>query len=115
MAFSRDRLARYQALLREVNERLLELSDGGDGSMEFLCECSNDECTTTLTMSRDEYESVRERPTRFVVLSGHELLEIENVVDRRNGFAVVEKVTGTDYAVETDPPGQASKGSGNGR
>jgi hypothetical protein len=104
MSVTLERLARNQALFREVNERLLELTDGfRDGSMTFVCECSHEDCTATVTMSHDEYESVRARPTYFIVLSGHELLEIEDVVDRRDGFTVVEKTTGTDHAVETDP------------
>jgi hypothetical protein len=110
MVASLERLARNQALFREVNERLLELSDGfQDGSMTFVCECSNDDCTATVTMTREDYESVRARATLFVVLTGHELLEVEDVVDRRDGFTVVEKTTGRYHAVETDPRRHGSK------
>jgi hypothetical protein len=104
MSVSLERLARNQALFREVNERLLELADGfQDGSMEFVCECSTEDCTQTLTMSHDDYESVRAHSTFFVIASGHEVLAVENVVDRRNGWTIVQKVTESDYAIETDP------------
>jgi hypothetical protein len=105
MSVSLERLARNQALFREVNERLLELSEGfQDGSMQqFVCECSNEECTLTITMNHDEYESVRARSTFFVVSTGHEILEVEKVIDRQNGWTIVQKVTASDYAVETDP------------
>lgn len=104
MSVSLERLARNQALFREVNERLLELSEGlQDGSMQFVCECSNDDCTVTVTMNHKEYESVRAHSTFFVVASGHEILEVENVIDRQDGWAIVQKVAETDYAVETDP------------
>jgi hypothetical protein len=104
MSVSLERLARNQALFREVNERLLELSEGfHDGSMEFVCECSTEDCTLTVTMNHDEYESVRAHSTFFVVASGHEILEIEKIIDRRDGWAIVQKVTESDYAVETDP------------
>ena len=104
MSVSLERLARNQALFREVNERLLELSDGfQDGSMQFVCECSNEDCTLTVTMNHDEYESVRAHSTFFVVSTGHEILEVEKVIDSRDGWTIVQKVTESDYAVETDP------------
>ena len=104
MSVSLERLARNQALFREVNERLLELSDGfQDGSMQFVCECSSEDCTLTVDMNHNEYESVRAHSTFFVVVTGHEILEVENVVDRQNGWTIVQKVTESDYAVQTDP------------
>jgi hypothetical protein len=104
MSVSLERLARNQALFREVNERLLELSDGfQDGAMQFVCECSQDDCTLTITLSHDEYESVRAHSTFFVIATGHEILEVEKVIDSRNGWTIVQKVTASDYAVETDP------------
>ena len=104
MSVSLERLARNQALFREVNERMLELNDGFDGnSMVFVCECSNVDCTATLAISRDDYESVRSHATFFAIAPDHEILEIEKVIDERNGFTIVQKVTESDYAVETDP------------
>ncbi|TMM25960.1 MAG: hypothetical protein E6F94_07320 [Actinobacteria bacterium] len=104
MSVSLERLARNQALFREVNERLLELSDGfQDGSMQFVCECSNEDCTETVTMNHQAYESVRAHSTFFVIVSGHEILQVEKVIDSRDGWTIVQKVTESDYAVETDP------------
>ena len=99
MSVSLERLARNQALFREVNERMLELNDGfQDGSsMVFVCECSNVDCTATMTIGRENYESVRAHPTFFAIASGHELLEIEKVIDERNDFTIVQKLTETDY------------------
>ena len=109
MSVSLERLARNQALFREVNERLLELTEGfQDGSMQFVCECSNEDCTQTVTMNHDDYESVRAHSTFFVITSGHEILEVEKIIDRRNGWTIVQKVTASDYAVETDPRRQES-------
>jgi len=104
MSVSLERLARNQALFREVNERLLELSEGfQDGSMQFVCECSSEDCTDTLTMNHDQYEAVRAHSTFFVVASGHEILEVEKVIDRNGGYTIVQKVTAGDYATATDP------------
>jgi len=104
MSVSLERLARNQALFREVNERLLDLNDGlQEGSMVFVCECSHVDCTATMPLGRADYESVRAHPTFFAIVPGHEILEIEKIIDQRNGFTIVQKLTETDYVVETDP------------
>lgn len=104
MSVSLERLARNQALFREVNERLLELTDGfRNGSIQFICECSQEDCTETLTLSQERYESVRAHSTFFVVATGHEILEVEKVIDRNDGYTIVQKVMASDYAVATDP------------
>jgi hypothetical protein len=104
MSVSLERLARNQALFREVNERLLELADGfQNGSMQFICECSQEDCTETMTLSHEQYESVRAHSTFFVIATGHEILEVEKVIDHNDGYTIVQKVTAMDYVVETDP------------
>jgi hypothetical protein len=104
MSVSLERLARNQALFREVNERLLELSESSqDGAMQFVCECSNEDCTLTINMNHKEYESVRGHSTFFVIATGHEILEIEKIIDRQDGWMIVQKVNEGDYVVETDP------------
>ena len=104
MPVSLERLARNQALFREVNERLLELADGfQDGSMQFVCECSQEDCTETLTLSHERYESVRAHSTFFVIATDHEILEVEKVIDSNDGYTIVQKVMASDYAVATDP------------
>jgi NAD-dependent DNA ligase len=40
----------------------------------------------------DEYERVRQTPTRFLVRRGHVIPEVEEVVQRRRRYAIVEKV-----------------------
>jgi hypothetical protein len=104
MSTSLERLARNQALFREVNERLLQLAGGfQDGAVDIVCECSREDCTTTLAVVRDDYEWVRANARLFLVATGHELLEVERVVDRRDGFTVVEKIMETEFAEESDP------------
>ena len=103
MSVSLERLARNGALFRQVDERLPELSEGvQDGSMQFVCECSNEDCTATIKMNHAGYESVRAHSTFFVVAPGHEMLEVEKIIDRREGWTIVQKVSDSDYAAETD-------------
>jgi hypothetical protein len=102
VSVSLERLARRQTLFREVNERIEELTDGEDRSIQILCECSDTDCLVTLELSKEDYERVRLVPTWFAIEQGHEIAEIERVVGEFNGYAVVEKIVGQKYAEETD-------------
>jgi hypothetical protein len=42
-------------------------------------------------LTRAEYEYIRFDPRRFVMIAGHELPEIESVVQRRAGYVAIEK------------------------
>ena len=83
MPLSSQRLARNQVIFREVNERLRALADAvPDGKTDYLCECSDVECTDKIELRLLEYESVRARPKTFFIISGHERLEVERIVDQ---------------------------------
>ena len=103
MSVSLERLARNQVLFREVNERLREMIGDSGTPTEFLCECSNPDCTETIALDLDEYEAVRSSPNLFAVTRGHEIATIERVVGESDTFKLVEKIIGADYAVQTDP------------
>jgi hypothetical protein len=99
-----ERVGKNEALFREVNERIREVS-AFDGDVEFLCECGDASCTQPITMSIAEYEALRAHPTRFVIVPGHEFPDLERVVEQNDRYAVVEKSPGVDadIAIETDP------------
>ena len=82
--------ARNQALCREVNERIESISETA-GELQLLCECADLDCTETMTMSVAEYERIRGSAVRFPVIPGHQLSEIENVVEENERYAVVQK------------------------
>jgi len=101
-----ERLARNEALFREVNERIREVSDNFGEDQEtydFVCECSDAACTQRVVLTRAQYEDVRSDPTRFVVVKGHVLPEIEAVVDQAEDHVVVEKEgAAADIAIHLD-------------
>jgi len=98
------RVAKNEVLFREVNERIRELAPGG-GPTEFLCECGDAGCVEPVQLSLARYEEVRRDPARFFVRPGHQLPDIEDVVEESGGFLVVMKREGTpaDIAEENDP------------
>lgn len=107
---SRDeRLAVNETLFRAANERITENADqwgvAQPGTeIEFFCECSSRDCRLRIRLTVAEYERIRRDPHQFFVRRGHELLEIERVVESSADYLVVRKVgVAGDVAVETDP------------
>lgn len=91
-----ERIARNEALLREVNERIHDVGSGlqvlpGDGELDFRCECGRPQCDVLVHMLASDYERVRAENDRFVVVPGHEDANIERVVERTEGYVVVDK------------------------
>ncbi len=59
-----------------------------------------------------EYERVRSNPTWFVIKLDHDLAQIERVVSRDDGYAVVEKLIVEEYMRENDPRSDSPERSG---
>jgi hypothetical protein len=110
MSESLERLARNQALFREVNERI-ETIAGDNDVVEFVCECSNTDCSSTIKLSRSEYERVRSDSSWFVIKLDHDIAQIERVVSRDDGYVVVEKLIAEEYLEQTDPRADGSEAS----
>jgi hypothetical protein len=102
-----ERRAGNEALFREVNERMEDLSSDEseqDGLFGVVCECGRADCTELIEVTRAEYESVRSDPRRFIVVPGHEHTDTARVVERNSGFFVVEKLEdAAEIAIEHDP------------
>jgi uncharacterized protein (DUF1499 family) len=99
-------VALTEAAFRVANERMARWDERhADGAEEmYLCECAAQPCRERIRLSRDEYESVRSDPRRFVVVPGHVIPELETVVQSSPGYEVIEKPSALlDLLVETDP------------
>lgn len=75
---------------RQVNEAI-ERGTRAAGSAVFVCECGKLGCTSTVELTIAEYEDVRSGFERFLVIPGHELEDIEDVIERHDGYLVVAK------------------------
>jgi len=90
---TRERIAKTEALFRNVNEEIKDAADrfeSEDG--EFVCECGDPNCTEHMRIPLAEYERVRQHATRFVVRPGHVKGPIEREVERGRTYAVIEKL-----------------------
>ena len=101
-----ERLAKNETLFRTVNESIVGFAGtfGGETPYEFVCECATRDCFERLLLTLREYEAVRADGTHFLVKSGHEDIEVEQVVAVHEQYVVVEKdgVAGL-VALEDDP------------
>ena len=101
----KDRLVRNEALFREVNERVEEISGrAGLETIDFICECGDADCTAAVSLTESEYEQIRADPLLFAILPGHAMPEVEDVVSKGDRFQVVRKHEDEeDIAHATDP------------
>src|SRR4051794_18626258 len=88
-----ERLAYNEVVFRTLNESIEGIATGlgGDAPYEFICECATTECFERLTLTLGEYERVRGDGSHFLLVPGHEDIEVERVVERHPGFVVVQK------------------------
>jgi hypothetical protein len=107
------RLAKNEAVFRDVNERVREITEelGPDPrSAELvdglICECSDPGCVERVgPLTISQYEGVRIDPRRFMIAANHQAPDVERVVERNAGYWVIEKLEGVpaDVARERDP------------
>ena len=100
-----ERAARNEAVFRDVNERIRDITEAQDEKVgEMLCECEDLACADRITISLSDYELVRAKGHRFAVVAGHENTEFERVVEEHDAYVVVEKIEhGAVVAHELDP------------
>lgn len=95
--------ARNQSLCREVNERIEALAETV-GDLQLICECASLECQEILNLSVAEYERIRSSSVRYPIALGHDLPEVENVVEVADGHAVVQKLgQAAEVSAHLDP------------
>ncbi len=102
------RIGKNEALFREVNERVKTVNESFSlvtQRADFVCECGDQACMDRITMALDEYERIRAEATWFLTREGHEIADVETVIERHPGYQVVAKLPGPPAALadEQDP------------
>ena len=100
-----ERIGRNEDLFRKVNDQIEGVNEAFGtitGTMSILCECGKLECIEQLDLTVDAYRELRADPTRFAVKPGHELPDVERVVERHDRYFVVEKTEGDAARVAED-------------
>jgi hypothetical protein len=102
------RIGENEVLYRSVNERIESLSAAFGAiteTMTVICECGNGSCAEQIHVAIADYERIRAHATHFIVVPGHEIPDVEDVIERHDGYDVVRKVEGeaVKLARELDP------------
>lgn len=101
------RVAANESAFREVNEAIERgLWQGEENSLvAFRCECASLDCDRMVELTPGEYERIRADPRRFFMLRGHEMPEVETIVETCEHHVVVEKQAAAGAVAEdVDPP-----------
>lgn len=102
------RIAQNEALYRSINERIEDLNHAFGtltGAMTVVCECGDASCVEQIHVDVGTYERVRSSAKLFIIVPGHEVDDVEELVEETPEFAIVAKREGkaAEIAVETDP------------
>ena len=101
-----ERLAKNEALFRVANERMADWEEAheGDATELYFCECANAECREKVRLTQAEYERVRSDSRHFFVVPGHEVADVETVIERNDGWTLIEKNPEVADLVEANDP-----------
>jgi hypothetical protein len=102
------RIGENEAIFRSVNEQVTALHatlTTATDTMRIVCECGTPRCLKEITIRPDEYAAVRDDPTLFITLPGHDFPETETVVSKGDGYWIVRKDPGLPASIAraTDP------------
>ena len=101
------RIGRNHSLFREVNERIERVSGAlrtGTDRLTILCECGNQSCAEHIDVAVSDYERVRDESTLFLVVPGHALPDIEEVVEHHDGYDIARKDGPAAHVAEERDP-----------
>jgi hypothetical protein len=98
------RLGNNQSLFRAINEEVEKITEEKPADPAgFICECANPDCGAEIVLTLFDYEAIRQNPARFFVLSQHVFRDVEDVVEDRGEYVIVEKFgAGGRVAVAAD-------------
>ena len=101
-----ERLAQNEALFRVANERMAdwEESHAEDSAELYFCECADPDCREKVSLRRSEYESVRSNSRRFFIVVGHEIPDVETVIETHGEWCVVEKNSNVSDLLKASDP-----------
>jgi hypothetical protein len=107
MSFREERVAKNEAVAREINEKIEQAHESLSPSsfMHIVCECGYEKCDVFIAVTMDEYERVRNDPRQFCVAGKHVMEDVEETVLVGERFSIVSKRAGVpaEVAIQTDP------------
>jgi hypothetical protein len=104
-----ERFARNEAIFRSGNERMAEWEERHreEEVEEYLCECADTECRKKVPLAKGDYERVRSDSMHFVVAPGHEIPDVETVIEKHETWLMIRKNPDVRPVVEATDPRRA--------
>jgi hypothetical protein len=101
-----ERLAKNEALFRIANERMANWEEAHDANSSelYFCECANAECHDKVRLTKADYERVRSDSRYFFVVPGHEVADVDTVLEHNHGWTLIEKDPDVAELVEAHDP-----------
>ena len=95
-------MAKNEAMFRAANEGASGWQERhSDSETElYFCECADPECREHIALTKAEYEGVRASSLTFFIVPGHELPEVETVIERHDDWVVIRKTPEVAETVE---------------
>jgi hypothetical protein len=93
------KIGENEALYRAVNERIEGLSAAFGvitDTMTVVCECGDGGGVEQIELAVSDYERIRSDPTLFLMRPGHDIPDVEDVVEESDAYAVVRKHEGDE-------------------
>ena len=87
---TRKRMELNEEVFKTVNEEIEDRADEGR-ALEYVCECADTACNETIRLTHAEYRHVRSEANWYAVLDGHQVPEVEHVVESHGAYLIVEK------------------------
>jgi hypothetical protein len=89
------RIAANEARFREINGRLARdletIVEGDDELLPFVCECGLRTCAAPVRLTLAEHARAHREPILFAVIPGHEIEDVEDVLERHERYFVIRK------------------------
>ena len=106
------RLALNESAFRVANERMNEWPERRkqEEPATYHCECSELMCRERIELRPGEYEHLRSNSRWFALVPGHEVPDVETVIERGDGYVIVEKSPEVTPIVEISDPRNERQG-----
>lgn len=98
--YSKERRVKNEQLFFDMNKRIQDTAkeliaqsrtDEEDLTLKFVCECSDASCVQKIELDVATFGAIHNIVDQYVVISGHEQTDIENVIETFPKYSVVSK------------------------
>lgn len=107
--FSARRIVENEVFFREHNEQVQKgfdelssiVAEVGEPKyaydtktpLHFYCECADEDCRERIRLNLETYRAIHANRRAFTIVCGHEVKEVERIIEKTSDYCIVEKYT----------------------